>query len=215
MFAPEHFFNDLSQKKPHIAISACLVGERVRYDGNTKYHSAISEFFSDNAILTSLCPETGAGLSVPRPAIQLVENNNAIKALGVNNNALDVTADILRFSTQIQQHHQDTFQAIILKARSPSCGVHSTPIVDHQNQLLRYDKGLFTNTLNPYWLNCIFLEDEDLQTIEDKTALLLRCYMLLDVQLTARENYPLLFAHYHKRFPSMNNIKQLIPLIKG
>ena len=207
------FFNDLRDSKPHIAISACLLGENVRYNGESKHFPYIKDYFSHNAILTSICPEVGAGLGVPRPPVQLIEIDDTTKALGVTDEQLDVTDALNNFSQTIQQKHKNEFQAVILKARSPSCGVSSTPIFNQQGKILRNDKGLFTQSLSQHWQHCIFIEEEDLVTETSRRKLLLRCYLLLDIKLTTDEQLPLLFKHYSQQFDQVNNKSQLTDFI--
>lgn len=58
--------------KPRVGVSACLLGQPVRYDGQAKPHAWVRDVLARKAELVPLCPETGAGLPVPRPPVRLV-----------------------------------------------------------------------------------------------------------------------------------------------
>ncbi len=64
--------------KPKIGISSCLLGNRVRYDGEHQYNAKITETLDKHFELVPFCPEMDIGLGVPRSKIQLVEQSNQI-----------------------------------------------------------------------------------------------------------------------------------------
>jgi len=104
-----------------ILISSCLLGEKVRFDGNTKtlQHQQITQWQRQGRLI-SICPEVAGGLPVPRPAAEIVaEHPLRVK----NSSGEDVTA----FFTKGAQHalklcQQHDIRFALLKARSPSCG---------------------------------------------------------------------------------------------
>ena len=55
-----------------ILVSACLVGERVRYDGNlVQYSNTILDDWQQAGYIVARCPEVLAGLPVPRPPSEI------------------------------------------------------------------------------------------------------------------------------------------------
>jgi len=123
--------NQDSHYRPVVAISACLMGQNVRYDGGHKYNDLIEETLKPIAQITTFCPEVAAGLGTPRPPVKLVKQSSthAIRAIGVNDSSLDVTDALVKTS----QNYISLFanvDGIIFKARSPSCGLDDTIITD-------------------------------------------------------------------------------------
>jgi uncharacterized protein YbbK (DUF523 family) len=57
--------------RPCIGVSACLLGQRVRYDGDHRREAFITEDLGEIFNLVPLCPEVEAGLGIPREAIHL------------------------------------------------------------------------------------------------------------------------------------------------
>ena len=108
-----------------VAISACLLGENVRYDGSNKANKQIIELIKNHNII-SICPEKI--LKIPHPPIEL-RNNRAI-----NKDNQDLT-DILTKSCINEFERIKDCDFAILKSKSPTCGYKKI-----------YD-GSFTNSL--------------------------------------------------------------------
>ncbi len=149
-------------EKIKIAVSACLLGQRVRYDGREKTHSVIVDFFLNHSSnkscskqieIVPFCPEVAIGLSVPRPKIQIVKGKDEqIRVLGVNNHRLDVTESLKLYAENFLQQHPD-IRYFIVKSKSPSCGFQSTPLFElpekEKSEYKQIDltSGLFVQTL--------------------------------------------------------------------
>ena len=128
--------------KIKIAVSSCLLGLPVRYDGQHKLNSTI-KILCESFECISICPECEIGLGVPRPPVNLVQINHAYRAVGVENTALDVTQALQQHATDIASKHKDIC-GYIFKARSPSCGVNSTPWFDESGQGKGFTNGIFS-----------------------------------------------------------------------
>ncbi len=62
-----------------VGISACLQGREVRHDGGHKHSRYCTEVLSRYFRFRSLCPEMGAGLATPRPAMHLVDTGQGVR----------------------------------------------------------------------------------------------------------------------------------------
>ena len=112
-----------------IAVSECLTGANVRYDGGNRAESWPREALAKLFTLRSRCPEVGIGLGVPRPPIRLVNVAGATKAVGAQDASMDVTAR-LRGYADAQAALLAGVDGWIFKARSPSCGLFGVPVAD-------------------------------------------------------------------------------------
>jgi uncharacterized protein YbbK (DUF523 family) len=108
-------------EKIRIGVSGCLVGERVRYDGEDKRDAFIADTLGAAFELVPVCPEVAIGMGVPRPPIRLVGDPLHPRALGVDDPALDVTAPLTAYGRRMAVELDD-IGAYIFKSRSPSCG---------------------------------------------------------------------------------------------
>ncbi len=110
-----------------VAVSACLLGAAVRYDGGSRRaalpHRALAGLFEFRGI----CPEVEIGMGVPREPIQLVGAPAAPRARGVRNAALDVTDKLSAFAAEVSGTLADVDGYIFMKD-SPSCGLFDVEV---------------------------------------------------------------------------------------
>jgi len=114
-----------------ILISACLLGDKVRYDGQAQYvnHPSIKQWLKEKRVVR-ICPEMAGGLSSPRPPAEINGEGGGRGVLQhqaqvITNKQIDVTAQFLNGASkalELVQHYQ--IKVALLKARSPSCGNH-------------------------------------------------------------------------------------------
>ncbi|WNO09006.1 DUF523 domain-containing protein [Teredinibacter sp. KSP-S5-2] len=142
--------------KPVVVVSACLLGEKVRYDGQHKQQGSWLNELSDWVEIQKVCPEVESGLSTPRPPVHLVKKGDRIRAVGRDIPSLDVTDQLVHFSTHF--HQCQVYDAAILKSRSPSCGVGSTPhqLGDGKRVL---SNGIFSQALMDAFSTSIVFEE--------------------------------------------------------
>ncbi len=100
-----------------VAISACLLGAPVRYDGGSKPVSEVLEL-AEKVDVVRVCPETASGLPVPRPPAEQL-GGRVLLADG-----RDVTAEFdLGAQRSLDAVRRSPVRLAVLKAKSPSCGV--------------------------------------------------------------------------------------------
>ena len=111
-----------------VLVSACLIGERVRYDGTkVPYDSAILKSWKRDGIIVPFCPEVAGNLPVPRLPAEIIKGTGEDvlkKNTGVFNvNRQDVTESFIRGAQKaltVARKMQITIA--LLKDNSPSCG---------------------------------------------------------------------------------------------
>ena len=54
-----------------IGVSACLLGNKVRYDGGHAHDRFITQTLGQFVDFVPVCPEAECGLGIPRPAMRL------------------------------------------------------------------------------------------------------------------------------------------------
>ena len=157
--------------KPRVGVSACLLGEPVRYDGRSKPHAWIRGVLARRAELVPLCPEVGAGLPVPHPPVRLVRLDDGIHALGVADPGRDVTNLVEQWSRSMAKV-LDGLQAVILKSKSPSCGLGSAPLHAPEGTELGRASGLFAAFLLQHYPALPLFEESGLEDAGTRAALL-------------------------------------------
>lgn len=110
-----------------ILVSACLLGQAVRYDGGA--HGPFTQLLDWQAQgrVLPLCPEVAGGLPTPRPAAEIIGGQGAQVLDGLvqvrSRDGADVSAAFIagaEIAERLVQQHG--IRIAVLKARSPSCG---------------------------------------------------------------------------------------------
>ncbi|RLA70416.1 MAG: hypothetical protein DRG09_03255 [Epsilonproteobacteria bacterium] len=139
-----------------VAISACLLGQKCRYDASDNRNEALLGLLEGTELIP-FCPEDHA-FGTPRPTMDLVETKEGHKAIS-NESGEDLSASV----TQYAQHFFDTHTKIDLfigKDRSPSCGVCSARVYDEgKNLLSSREAGLMAKEAKKQNIHCIDAEE--------------------------------------------------------
>ena len=102
-------------------VSACLAGERCRYDGSSCSHKRIMEMVQGGEAI-ALCPEVACGLPVPRERCEIVPAADGSKRVLTESGA-DVTLQFMRGAAKaLDLALKNGIKSAILKSLSPSCG---------------------------------------------------------------------------------------------
>jgi uncharacterized protein YbbK (DUF523 family) len=111
-----------------ILVSACLLGQKVRYNGadSASSHSVLAAWCAEGRVVP-FCPEVAGGLGVPRPAAEIRGDGGAAVLAGagrvVTAAGADVTAAFLRGAQlALETALARGARLAILKDGSPSCG---------------------------------------------------------------------------------------------
>lgn len=107
-----------------IAVSACLLGEKVRFDAGHKHYRFLTEQLGKYADFIPFCPEHLA-FGTPRPSIRLVHEGAREYVLS-NKSGEEVTAPLEAASAhELARIEKEPLCGIVFKAKSPSCGFGS------------------------------------------------------------------------------------------
>jgi len=115
--------------RPRVGISACLLGQPVRFDAGHKRDAWIVDALGPQVEWVPLCPEVEAGFGTPRETMQLMRMAAGGIALMTTVTARDVT-DVMRRYTdrRIDELARARLDGYVLKADSPSCGIDGVPV---------------------------------------------------------------------------------------
>ena len=106
-----------------LGISACLLGQKVRYDGGHKRDAFLVEVFGRYVEWVPVCPEVEMGLEVPRDTLRLEQQGDDIRLIMPKTGA-DYTERMRTFAAQrLDALARERLCGYILKKDSPSCGM--------------------------------------------------------------------------------------------
>lgn len=137
----------MSDKIP-VGVSACVVGEQVRFDGGHKRLTFAVDDLASWVRFEPVCPEMGIGLPVPRPALRLVKNSEGDIGLRFSDKREgDLTAEMEAFARQRTRHFEHLCGYIVC-AKSPSCGMERVRVYDADGKNNRKaGRGIYTRVL--------------------------------------------------------------------
>ena len=121
-------------QKLKVGISACLLGQPVRFNGTHKYAPFCSEVLSEWFDFVPICPELEIGLGVPREPIQLVNEINQIRVKNVTDQSRDYTDQLYALADQKAVELKNLCGYIFMQ-NSPSCGVFNVKVYKPDGQL--------------------------------------------------------------------------------
>jgi uncharacterized protein YbgA (DUF1722 family)/uncharacterized protein YbbK (DUF523 family) len=129
-----------------MAISSCLLGHTVRYDGGHKHNAYATQTLGRFFELIPYCPEVAIGLGVPRPPLQLVRVHDEVRVRGVNDPTQDVTEALITYGHEVATQLQGV-SGYLFKKASPSCGTAQVNIHDAAGRIVDTGPGLYAATL--------------------------------------------------------------------
>lgn len=124
--------------KKKAIVSACLLGENVRYNGETKKESRVIEALAGYEIIP-FCPEDPV-MGTPRERISVIQNPDGYRLVTDNSN-IEVTTALKLQTKKMIEAHPDA-DIIVLKSKSPSCGLGTTPILNMERDEVKKGNGV-------------------------------------------------------------------------
>jgi len=130
-----------------IGVSSCLLGEKVRWDGDHKQDRYVLDVLGSCFDCVSICPEVDAGMSVPRETVALYGTLEKQKMI-TKGSQTDWTKKMTRFKKdRIRELRKENICGYVFKSDSPSCGVRKVPIYSEISiRRVRYGPGMFASS---------------------------------------------------------------------
>lgn len=137
-----------------ILVSACLLGRNCKYNGGNNLSPQVAAFLEGKEIVP-VCPEVMAGLGIPRTPIEIVEGE--LK----NRFGKSVDAPLREAVEQVMKLvRSQGITVAVLKARSPTCGVHQVYDGTFSGKLVE-GSGVLAQALLE--AGCRVLDEEDIK----------------------------------------------------
>ena len=125
-----------------LAISACLLGEKVRFDAGHKRDRFITDELSQFATFVPFCPEHIA-FGTPRPSVRLVKVGGKTHVQS-NKTGEDLTERLEQTSLdELNKLESQPLCGIIFKSKSPSCGMGSAKLYLENGMAEGKEDGVF------------------------------------------------------------------------
>ena len=129
--------------KLRIGISACLLGQKVRYDGGHKLDHFLRDTLGQFVEYVPVCPEVECGLPVPREAMRLVGSAASPRLVTVRTGR-DLTEQMQRWAERrVAELEEERLCGFIFKSGSPSSGMEKTKVYSEAGIPSKTGVGMF------------------------------------------------------------------------
>lgn len=130
-------------EKIKLGVSHCLLGERVRYDGQHKRDSFICDTLGKYVEFVPVCPEVECGLPVPREAMRLVGTVEAPRLM-TQRTGIDHTDRMMNWADgKLKELEKEDLCGYIFKSRSPSSGMERVKVYNGHGGMSGRAPGMF------------------------------------------------------------------------
>ena len=137
-------------------ISACLVGINCKYNGKNNYNEKALDLVK-KGIAIPICPEQLGGLTTPRNPSEIRIIDNKVHVIDNKNN--DVTKEFEKGAYEVLKLTKDLkVDKVILKSKSPSCGIGKIYDGTFSNNLID-GNGILANLLIDNNIEVVDIED--------------------------------------------------------
>ena len=145
-----------------LGISACLLGEKVRYDGGHKLDPFLKDTLGRYVDFVSVCPEAELGLGVPREAMRLVGNPDHPRLVTIKTGQ-DISDRMNAWARRrVAELEKEDLSGFIFKSRSPSSGMERVKVYPDAGPPVKRGVGFFAR---------IFMEHFPLLPVEEEGRL--------------------------------------------
>ena len=130
-----------------IGISACLLGQEVRFDGGHKRDAFLTDVLGPHVEWVPLCPEVEVGMGTPRETLRLVRDDGVIRMV-TTRTGVDHTERMSSWaSKRVGTLAREDLDGYVLKKDSPSCGMERVKVYGATGPASRDGRGLFAAAL--------------------------------------------------------------------
>jgi uncharacterized protein YbbK (DUF523 family) len=130
-----------------IGISACLLGQEVRFDGGHKKDAFLTDVLGAHVEWVPVCPEVEVGMGTPRETLRLVRENGRIRMV-TTHSLIDHTDAMNAWAERrVEALTREDLDGYVLKKDSPSCGMERVTVHQSDGSGVGDGRGLFADAL--------------------------------------------------------------------
>ena len=160
-----------------IGISSCLLGNRVRYDGEHQHDRYITDTLGKYFEFVPVCPEEECGLGVPREPMHLFGDPENPR-LVTRKTGKDLTERMLNWARKrVRELEEENLHGFIFKGRSPSSGMERVKVYGPDNRVTRNGVGMFAREFMQHFPLLPVEEDGQLHDIHFRENFIERIFV--------------------------------------
>ncbi len=138
-------------EKIKLGVSACLLGENVRYNGGHQLDRFIRDHLGQWVEYVPVCPETECGLGVPRETMRL-EGDPQSPRLITHKSKSDLTDKMARWAQKrVVELEKENLCGFIFKKGSPSSGLMRVKVYNDKGMPVQNGVGMFARAFTEHF----------------------------------------------------------------
>ncbi|MCA9519469.1 MAG: DUF523 and DUF1722 domain-containing protein [Myxococcales bacterium] len=133
-----------------VGISACILGQEVRFNGGHKLDRFIRDTLGQYVEFVPVCPEVEIGLGVPRETLRLVGQSGSPRRLVAPKSGSDHTETMVSYAKRrVDELERLELCGYILQKSSPSCGMERVKVYPPTEGAapIKEGRGVFADVL--------------------------------------------------------------------
>jgi uncharacterized protein YbbK (DUF523 family) len=153
-----------------IGVSACLIGQEVRWDGTARPDRFLIDRLGPQVEWVPVCPEVEVGMGVPREPIDLHERQGEVRLVGASGQD---STEKMRAWAIAKLAALPQVDGFVLKTGSPSCGLNGVRLFKSGDRKpVNEGVGLFAAALRAARPNVLCVDEKELADPAKREAFL-------------------------------------------
>jgi uncharacterized protein YbgA (DUF1722 family)/uncharacterized protein YbbK (DUF523 family) len=133
-----------------IGVSACVAGERVRFDRTHRRSAYLTETLANHVEFVPICPEIACGMGIPREPLRQVDCAGEIRLIAYESGK-DLTGKMTKWAKRVLKGlDKEGICGFVLRVHSPSCAVNKSRIHSTDGTPPTMGPGFFTRLLQEH-----------------------------------------------------------------
>lgn len=187
------------ETKPKILVSKCLGFDACRWNGVIIEEQFIKKL-SDFVEFITVCPEVEIGLGVPRDPIRIIKKNGEYFLIQYKTEK-DITKVMENFSKKfLKKIEKENIDGVILKDRSPSCGIKDVKIFSDKNVVVQKGSGFFAKDVVNTFTNIPVESEGRLNNLYLKENFLTKVFLISRFRNLKKEMKELVKFHSQNKY---------------
>ena len=138
-------------EKLKIGVSACLLGQNVRYNGGHQLNHFIRDILGQYMEFVPVCPEVECGMPIPRETLRLLGDADTPR-LVTSRSGMDHTEQMQSWAEdRVRQLEKEDLCGFIFKKDSPSSGLYRVKVYSEQGMPRNIGTGIFARTFTRHF----------------------------------------------------------------
>ena len=139
------------EDKIRIGVSACLLGQQVRFDGGHKHDRYLTDTLGGYLDFVPVCPEVEAGFPIPRETFRLVGDPGAPRLVTSRTNVDHTDRMVGWAEKRVRELEAENLCGFIFKSDSPSSGLMRVKVYNPKGMAEKKGVGLFARAFTHHF----------------------------------------------------------------